>query len=215
MHSHHERDALALLRKPWPPSAPPFTVLYRAEAIAALGDPAAALDFLIEQRAQVDDEAYWTVRLHCLALIGATQTLRNEFTAVLLDQPLTQPRLKMMCAQLIRHPDPTLFNRVYEAVERAHMPFNDETAGGWFSLLCTAGAVGDQTRLHSLTLRLRDQTQSAFNALLAVEAFFRDRVPEATPTSFLPVLPVPLEIAYALIERYPGRTGPAIGVSMQ
>jgi hypothetical protein len=204
-------DAKALLAQPWEANAPPFTIVYRAETMAQLGDPTSALDFLLQQRTQLDDEAYWTVRLHCLAAAGANRILRNEFQISLLDQPLNQPRLKMMCAQLIRHPDRSLFEAVYAKVESAHMPLTDDTAGGWFSLQCTAGAVGDDARLHTLTLRLRQASHTPFSALLTVETFFKDRLPEAGATNFLPFLPVPLEVAYALIDRYPGREGaPAI-----
>lgn len=199
--------ALRRASEPWPAKAPAFTVVYRAETIAQLGDPVEALDFLVQHRAQLDDEAYWTVRLHCLALAGSTQMLRQEFQVALLDPPLTQPRLKMMCAQLIRHPDPVLFERVYTKADSSHMSLNDETAGGWFSLQCTAGAVGDLVRLHTLTLRLRQASQTPFAALLQVESFFRDKVPESSATSFLPFLPVPLEVTYALIDRYAGREG--------
>ena len=200
-------DALRRATEPWPRNAPPFTVVYRAELIAQLGEPLAALDFLIQHRSELDDEAYWTVRLHCLALAGSIQILRAEFQAALLDQPLNQPRLKMMCAQLIRHPDDVLFQRVYEKADSSHMSLNDATAGGWFSLQCTAGAVGDFARLHTLTLRLRQASQTPFAALLQVEGFFRSKLPESSATSFLPFLPVPLEVTYALIDRYSGREG--------
>jgi hypothetical protein len=209
LRSKRNRDAAALVRRAWPANAPPYTVIYRAETLAQLGEPAAALDFLVAHRARLDDEAYWTVRFDCLAMIGAAQTLRSEFTAVLLDASVNQPRVKMMCAQLIRHPDKELFGRVMDKIERGHMPFNDDTAGGWFSLLCTAGAVGDQPQLRNLTLRLRQETKSNFNALLGVERFFDNKVPEAGAVSFLPALPVPLEVGYALIDRYPGREGKA------
>jgi hypothetical protein len=192
----------------WAPSAHPYTLVYRTEMLVRLGDPMAALDFLVQHRAQLDDEAYWTLRLHCLGSAGATQSLRNEFQAILLDAPISQPRLKMMCAQLIRHPDQVLLERVCAKVARDQMPLDDETAGGWFSLQCTAGAVGDFPQLHALTLRLRQASQTPFTALLLVESFFHGQVADTRAVTFLPFLPVPLEVTYALIERYPG---PATG----
>jgi hypothetical protein len=207
--SHDLKSARALLNQTWAPDAPAFTVVYRVETLVELGDPTAALDTLVQQRRSLDDEAYLTLRLHCLAAAGAEQVLRSEFETYLLQPPLSQPVLKIMCAQLIRHPDRGLFERVCAKVAREAMPLNDATAGGWFSLLCTAGAVGDETQLHALTLRLRQASQTPFTALLMVEAFFRRQVADTRAVSFLPFLPVPLEITYALIDRYPDRASDA------
>lgn len=199
-------EALQLLRQSWPADSPAYTAVYRAETMADLGQPAEALDLLLQLKARqgVDDEAYLTVRLHCLALAQAEQTLRQEFQLYLLAPPLNQPRLKTMCAQLIRHPNAELFERVAAKVATESMPLNDETAGGWFSLLCTAGAVGDDAHLQALALRLRHASETPFSALQIVESFFRSSSGDKRATVFLPFLPVPLEVTYALIERYPG-----------
>lgn len=188
----------------WPADAPPFTVIYRVETLAALGNPSGALDLLEQQRSRIDVEAWLTVRLHCLAESGAMQSVRNEVNAMLLSRPLTPPAIKIVCAQLIRHPDLQLFHDALFTFARELAPLTDETAGSWFSFLCTAGAVGDLTQLHNLALRLREASRTPFVALPIVEGFFRDNPDVRKATSFLPFLPVPNEVAYALIERYPG-----------
>ncbi len=197
-------DVLAAIEGPWPSDSPPYTVVYRTETLARLGQPGRALDLLEQQRTRIDVEAWLTVRLHCLAESGATQAVRNEITSYLLTGTLRPPAMKLICAQLIRHPDEQLFDDTLLKVLRDFMPLNDETAGSWFSLLCAAGAVGNTAQLHNLILRLREASQSPFIALAMVESFFRDTSPDRKATSFLPYLPVPTEVAYALIERYPG-----------
>lgn len=204
--SHHRADAVASLQRPWPPASPPYAEVYRVKTLAELGHPVDALDLLEKERARVDDEAWLTMRLDCLADAGAGPMLHREFDAYLLGPTLTQPRLKIMCAQLIRHPDRALFRRLIDKVERDHMPLNDQTAGGWFSLLCTAGAVGDRSELQALSLRLRRASPRPFIALQLVESFFRAGSPNGTVTRFLPYLPVPLEVTYALLDRYPPGT---------
>lgn len=201
---HDARAARAALTAPWPTASPAFTVIYRVDALERLGEPLTALDLLVKHRPELDDEAYLTLRLDCLAEAGAQDTVHREFEIYLLSAPLTQPALKVMCAQLIRHPDIPLFEEVVAKVTREAMPLNDNTAGGWFSLLCTAGAVDDKPQLHDLTLRLRNASQTPFAALLMVEGFFNHEMSETRATSFLPFLPVPLEVTYALIERFPG-----------
>ncbi|HVU35544.1 MAG TPA: hypothetical protein VHE61_19045 [Opitutaceae bacterium] len=202
-------EVRAAIDRPWPATAPPFTVVYRVEMLTELGDPMAALDLLEKHRPQLDDEAWLTLRLDCLAAAQARQALRSEFQAYLLSPPLTQPLLKIMCAQLIRHPDRALFAQLSAKFAREHVPLDDNTAGGWFSLLCTAGAVGDTAQLRALVLRLRNATQTPFTALQMLEAFFRGDLTDRRATTFLPFLPVPIEVSYALIERYPGAHKPA------
>lgn len=196
---------LEALSREWPSDSPPYTYIYRVESLAALGNTKEALDFLEASRPALhDDEAYLTLRLDCLARAGAEAALRADVEAYLLGPPVNQPRLKVLCAQLIRHPDRRLFEEVCAKVDREAMPLNDNTAGGWFSLLCTAGAVGDTPMVHTLALRLRNASPTPFVALQIVETFFSPGASEKRATSFLPFLPVPLEVSYALIEKYPG-----------
>ncbi len=200
---HRFKEARAAVQNP-PLVQPPFMILHRVQTLLAIGDPAAALDLLVNQQPNLDAEAYLTFRLECLGRAGAEQTLRTEFQESLLDPSLSQPRLKVMCAQLIRHPDRELFRKVMDKVTRERMPLTDETAGGWFTLLCTAGAVGDDENLRNLSFQLGHAMSTPFVVPSMVEAFFHDSSPSKRATSFLPFLPVPLEISYALIERYPG-----------
>ncbi|PTX98981.1 hypothetical protein DB354_02880 [Opitutus sp. ER46] len=197
-------DVRTAVTRPWAPDAPPYTILYRVEMLVRLGDPTAAMNLLLAQRPRLDDEAFFTLRLHCLASAGAYDTLRTEFDTVLLRPPLTQPILKIMCAQLIRHPDRILFDKVLAKVEAAGMPFNDSTAGGWFSLLCTAGVAGDEAQLRALASRIGNLAPAPFAALPMIESFFRGRMAERRATAFLPLLPMPIEVTYAMIDRFPG-----------
>ena len=115
---------------------------------------------------------------------------------------LTFTTIKILCAHLIRHPDRELFARLYAKFEIDRIAFDTESAGVWFALLCTAGVVGDQGRLHSLVVTLKLASNSPFQTLSIVEAFFRRETGEEKITSFLPMLPLPIEIDYALIEHY-------------
>ena len=82
------------------------------------------------------------------------------------------------------------------------MPVNNDTAGAWFSVLVTAGAVGDKARLHQVNSRLKQFGSTPFIGLGVVEAYFLGQLSDRAITSFLPLLPLPLEVAYALLDRY-------------
>lgn len=199
------REARAALDRPWSAQSPSFTVYYQVNALITLGDTFAALDLLARQPpGRLDDEASVTLRLDAYAAGGNRNLIQREVDRLL--NQLSLPRIKIICAHLIRHPDAALFAQVFNRLDQTALPLNNETAGIWFSVLCTAGAVGDHVRLHAIATRLKAASGSSFVALDALETFYRDKSADKRITAFLPVLPLPLEVNYALIERYPGST---------
>lgn len=202
------REARALLDRPWSVKAPAFTAYYQVNSLITLGDTFAALDRLAAQPpGRIDDEAGVTLRLEAYAVGRNTALLQREFDRVLAQ--LNAPRIKVLCAHLIRRPDRDLFERLCTRIDRNGLALSTENAGIWFSLLCTAGVVRDDARLHAYAVKLKEASSTPFAALTFVEGFFRGETVEKRITSFLPILPLPLEINYALIERYPGDPLPA------
>ncbi len=203
-----EAEARRLLTGSWPTpaagtAAGKFTLVYRVSTLTALRDTFAAMDLLATHQG-LDDEARKTLLLDAYAVAGAHTAIEREVDALLAPR-LTMANLatvKLLCAQLIRHPDPGLYRRVYDKMERERIALDSDTAGIWCSLLVTAGAVGDLPRLHDLAERLKGVGSTPFLALVVVEAFFRGETSERRITSVLPFLPLPIEVSYALIERY-------------
>ncbi|MSU22741.1 MAG: hypothetical protein EXS32_02845 [Opitutus sp.] len=195
------REARAALDRLWPASAPAFTLFYRITLLTALGDTLAAQDLLVRDSGRLDLEARRTLRLEALAAAGATQLLQREIDA-LLGPRLTLALIKDLCAHLIRRPNQEIFAQLCAKVERDQLALNTESAGIWFTLLCTAGAIGDHTRLHAFVVSLKQASNTPFLALNAIESFFRSDRTTRRATGFLPILP--LEINYALIERFSG-----------
>ncbi|MBI5766736.1 MAG: hypothetical protein HZA93_03025 [Verrucomicrobia bacterium] len=200
-------EARTALGRPWPGQAPPYTFYYQAGALAGLGDTFAALDVLGRAEASLGQTARYTLQLDILAAAEARGVLLRDVEK-LLGQPLRGtdflPTITLLCAHLVRHPDAEILAKLTLRLRHERMDFNNDTAGVWFSLVCAAGAVGDQDRMHTVVLQLKEASKSSFAALDTVEAFFRGDGGARRATSFLPVLPLPLEVAYAMIERYPG-----------
>ncbi len=199
------------IEQPWPRGSPPFALYYRVEKLIELGEVPAALDLMERHPGALDDEARVTLRLDAFATAGAAQSLRREIETLIapsLGLPQNLPRIKILCAHLVRHPDRGWFAELNARVQRQPPPLDNDSAGIWFSLLCTAGVVGDADLLHEYTRRLKDASKTPFDALVLVEAFFLGRTVERRVTSFLPILPLPLEMTYALIERYPSPSYP-------
>jgi len=193
-------EARAALERPWV-AAPPFALFHRVNALIELGDAYGALDFLARHAGVLDAEATVTLRLAAFAAQGAATPLARQVDE-LLGSRLNPATVKILCAQLIRFPNPNLFARLWEKVSREEMPFNTVTAGAWFSLLGAAGAMGDKERLSAITTQLKGTSKNPFIALNVVESFFLGETAERRITAFLPILPLPLEVTYALLDRY-------------
>lgn len=201
--SQKNREAYSALLRQWPPDSPPFTLYYRVSALTALGNTLDAIDLLLRSPIKLDDEASTTLKLDAYAAAGMKRLLQNQVDA-LLSARLDLPRIKILCAHLIRWPDAEIFARLYDGVARSQLTLSSESAGIWFSLLCTAGVVGDREHLRAFVERLKHESNAPFLALSSVEAFFRGESSIERITTLLPVLPLPLEVDYALIDRYPG-----------
>ena len=199
--------ARTALEGSWPAPTSPvfrFMLFYRIATLTQLGAGFTALDLLARHPQALDAEAEITVKLEAYAALKADRLLR-KLTAELLDAPFTatSPSLiNLLCAHLIRHPDVSLFSQLWGKVTAAQLPMNSETASAWFSLLCTAGAVGDRERLQEITERIKDAAKTPFVSLGLVEAFFRGQTSERQSIPFLPILPLPIEVTYALLQRY-------------
>ncbi len=195
------REARAALDRPWPADASPFTVYYRVSTLTALGDTYAALDTLEANRARLGSGDSTLLRLDALAAGGAKRPLAERIDE-LLAQKLTLANIMVLCTHLVRHPAPAVFARLVDKAQQENLPLDSSTAGAWFTLLCTAGAVGDLPRLHALVITLKLNANSPFIALNAVESFFRGESGAEKITTYLPLIPLPLEMNYALLERF-------------
>lgn len=207
-----KREAWAASERPWPADAPPYILFYRVNALIELGAVLPALDLLAQHPQVLDRGDVAALRLDAFAVHGATANLNRQIDDLLAGRLDATP-IRILCSHLIRHPNEAAFQRLWERIDRAGMPMNNETVGSWFSLLATAGTIGNKTYLHQITARLKESSSTPFVALSVVEAFFRGELADRPITSFLPLLPLPLEVTYALLDRYPPRR-PSVTVAL-
>ena len=193
----------AALLNPWPDPVPAYAHYFQVEALVARGKTFEALDLLGRLVGKLDDESALALRLDAFAQAGMTARLAEQFDA-LLRRPPSLALFKILSVHLIRYPDRDLTTRLAERFDRAALPLDTENAGAYFSLLCVVGANGDRARLAALAARLKTITSTPFLALNSVEAFFNHREDARRIASILPALPLPAEMTYALLERFPG-----------
>lgn len=208
-------EARAILTRDWSETPDEFEAFYQSTVLTELGDTFAALDALARKPGVTDGEVLLTARLGALAAGGKDRLLQQEIDRALSARltPATLPLIKVITGHLIRWPDRALFARVLAKIEGERVPFTDQTAGIWFGVFCAAGAVGDEANLGRMSAFIRQSTGQPFLVLGATEAFFRGDSNERTILPFLPVLLVPLEVTYALLDRYTGREANLRGAS--
>jgi hypothetical protein len=189
---------------------PPYGLYYQVSQLTALGDVFSALDLLAQRGAVLDDETRVTLQLTAYAHQGARRPLQ-QLVDRLLGPKLNLPVIKILSAQLIRYPDPEILAQLHARFRAEKMPFNTDTAGAYFSLLCTAGVNADWPLFSELRATITDKAGVSAGFLASVEDFFRGRSSATRITALVPGLPLPLEVNYALITRYPGPpSGPAL-----
>lgn len=206
----HLANALAELKRPWP-QAPAYGLFYQLWELIAHDEALLAVDLLGSYGHRLDDAARATLLLEAYARLDANRTRELQFEA-LLAPPLNAPTISVLAANLIRHPDPTLLNLLFTKFAREKPPVTEEHLESYLALFCACGAVGDATKIHLIAASLRRDSASGNVATLSVaERFFLGQVSQTRIAGLLSALPAPLEVHYALLERYPGqaRTKPA------
>jgi hypothetical protein len=102
----------------------------------------------------------------------------------------------------VRYPNAALLRLVCTRLESAPLPANETGYRAYCALFCAAGVAGDRERLHALTVVLKERAGATFITLNAAEDFFLGQSASSRIESFLPVLTLPVETLYALLERY-------------
>jgi hypothetical protein len=208
-------EARGILSRDWPETPDDFEAFYQATVLTELGDTFGALDALARKPTVTDGEVLLTVRLGALAAGQNDRLLQQEIERALAPRLTVAglPVIKVIAAHLIRYPNRELFERVLAKIEAEKVPFTDQTAGIWFSVFCAAGAVGDEVNLGRITGFIRQSIGQSFLVLGATEAFFRGDSNQRSILPLLPTLLVPLEVTYALLERYAGNEAASRGTS--
>ena len=203
LRSGHGDEARAALTQPWV-GMPAYGLYYQIATLIRMNEAFKALDLLAQYEGRLDDEAKVTLRLDAYAQANSTR-LTRQLADALLSSPPNLPTVKIIVAHLIRHPDPVILDQVYSYFTRAQLPVSSENVGIYLSLFCAAGVAQDWSKVHSIARTLKQSTGGNFVTLSLLESFFRGTATQTRISSFLPTVPLPLEVTYALYERYPIR----------
>lgn len=200
-------EATALLTQPWSPPHPYFAY-YQIRQLLALGRPQEALALLQVYRALVPGDEVAATLLAASAQLGRTAESLRDAAGWLGASP-TPAVVELLATHLVRYPNAELLRLVCTRLDSAPLPATEAAYRAYCALFCAAGVVGDRERLHALTVTLKERAGAAFVSLNAAEDFFLGQSASSRIESFLPVLTLPVETLYALLERYAAGRPPA------
>jgi hypothetical protein len=183
-------------------SVPEFLDYYRVKRLIELGSAQEALRLLSDRQSRLTPRDTLVLRLEAMQAASWPSLIRTEFET-LNTGPLNPAVTEVLAAFLIRHPDSSLLQLTFDGFMSKHPPENEITYRTWAALLCAAGANGDLTRYRHAVSEMRRLSGSQLRAFTSFEGFFRQDTTSARIENYLSsVQPLPMEITYALLERY-------------
>lgn len=180
---------------------PAYGLYYQIGALIEQDDALAAADLLQSYGGRLDTTASTQLLLEAYVTLDATRA-RDQLVGALLSPPLSPPVINLLTAHLIRHPDQSILDRLFEKFARDRAPATDSSLESLLALDCAAGVARDWNKMHFVADLLRANGNAL--TLGAAESFFRGDTTQTRIAALLPALPLPLEVNYALLERYPG-----------
>lgn len=196
--------ARSALRKAPEGNLPAYLAFYRPKRLIELGFPQDALA-LLGRNNPLPNRDQLLLRFEAQTALGWKSLIRSDVESLLAGQ-LNSTTAELLTSYLIRHPDPELFAVVFDAFKPLPSANEARDEGAyrmWAGWMCAAGANGDFERFHQASTRMKAISGAESRALKQVEAFFRGSNVPVRIETYLPAMqPVPLEVTYALLERY-------------
>jgi hypothetical protein len=193
--------AIAALRSAWPEATNPFVPFFQISRLIELGEGRAALELLDNYGSRVRDDERFRLRLAAFATLGWASLLAGDVD-LLLTAPPTAPVIELLGTHLTAHPDPAILLRVVQRWREAPLAPTPGNQPAFAALFCAAGVAGDFPLMHEMALNLTKINAATERTISGFEEFFKGTSAQRRVESFLPSLPLPLELTYAMLARY-------------
>jgi hypothetical protein len=197
----HADQAIAELRKVWPEATHPYVPFYQIDSLIDLGRPRIALELLDAYGPRLRDDERYRLRLRAYAMLGWPTLLASDVELLLTARP-TAPVIELLGTHLARNPDPALLHQVFARLAGAPLALTPDNHPAFAALFCAAGVARDFDRMREMAIALKKINGTSPRTITAFEDFLEGKSPQARIESFLPSLPLPLELTYVMLARY-------------
>ncbi|MBI2813119.1 MAG: hypothetical protein HYX71_02400 [Opitutae bacterium] len=131
----------------------------------------------------------------------------SEFDG-LLNYQLAPRLIAQFCAYLISNPDRALFARYYERLAAAGFPVNADTLHLHQATYLAAVLAGEAGSAEKIAARINQFTASEARALHGLGTLLKNRADNPRLGRILPLVPLPTEAVYAILDRQPAAAVP-------
>jgi hypothetical protein len=181
-----------------PPSS--YLPYYQIERLLLCGhaDQANALLTAYGDRLPPDESAFLRLRIYHAK--GWVSLLRPEYDN-LLQYPLTPRLANQFCAYLINNPSPSLLAGYADRLARQGPPISADTVPLYQASFLAAALANDSTRAEKIRAQITAFTASDARVLRGLVELLKIGKPDPRFARILPLVPLPTEVIYAILER--------------
>jgi tetratricopeptide (TPR) repeat protein len=198
LQKHPDRALPWLTRMQRQPAAG-YIPYYQVDRLLRCGEADQAGDLLRAYGNQFQPDETVFLRLRLYHAKGWTQLIGPEFVDLLRYE--MAPRIvAQSCAYLISHPDPVLFARYIERFNEANLPVDTGTLPLYQATYLAAILSGDTNRAQQIATLIDQFTGSDARVLRGLGDLLRGRAPDPRLPRILPLVPLPTEVVYAILE---------------
>lgn len=177
-----------------------YVPYYQVDRLLRHGAASRANDLLRAYGNQLPADEASVLRLRIYEKQAWPALVNSEFD-VLLHYPLSPRVVAQFCAWLIGEPGSPLAQRFVDRFLAANMPVDAAAMPLYHAAYLVAAAAGNAAQADALAARLSRFTSSNGRALRGLGELLRGPGPDARVFRILPLVPLPAEIVYAIVER--------------
>ena len=198
----HPDRALPRLRQVHRLMPSPYLPYYQVDRLLRSGRPDDASTLLTAYGKQLQSDEAAFLRLRVYRAKGWSTLVDSEFET-LLQYPLTARIAALNCADLIASPSPGLLPRYLDKFTREAPPLSDATIPLYQATCLVAALGGDSVRAEKIAAQIMAYTSSDARVLRGLVDLLKAKAPDPRLTRILPLVPLPTEVIYAILERQP------------
>lgn len=178
----------------------PYLPYYQIDKLMNLGRYDQANQLLEAYGARLPVEETGFLRLRLFAAKQWTSLMAPEYDN-LLNYPMSGRLAAQFCAWFVRSPDAAAFARYADRFQQNGPALTAESLPLYHATYLAAVACGDSARADRIANDIAGLTHSDAKALRALAAFVAQRSSHQQITQLLPLVPLPVEMIYVLLDR--------------
>ncbi len=196
---HHLPEALSRLSRRFPLTSGNYLPYYQADRLLQLGLPDQAVSLLENYGNRLPADETTLLRLRAFQAKGWTSLVETE-SENLLSYPLSPRLTALVCAFLLEQPATALRTPWLNRFLKSAPTLNSDTLPLYHAAYLAAEVSGESERARQLMDLITRVTRSDAKPLQGLAGLLRKNAPREQVHELLPLVPLPLEVVYAIQE---------------